>query len=59
MLTGMRAADELLDGGLLAGATHCISGKPTSGATSLFYQAVAGAPSKNCAFQRDNTVFLI
>ena len=44
--TGMRAADELLDGGLLAGATHCISGEPTSGATSLFYQAVAGAQAQ-------------
>ena len=41
--TGMRAVDELLDGGLLSGATHCISGEPTSGATSLLYQAVAGA----------------
>ena len=45
--TGMRAADELLDGGLLAGATHCISGEPTSGATSLFYQAVAGAQAQD------------
>ena len=41
--TGLRAADELLDGGLLCGAIHCISGAPTSGATSLLYQAVAGA----------------
>ena len=44
--TGIRAVDELLDGGLLAGATHCISGEPTSGATSLFYQAVAGAQAQ-------------
>ena len=45
--TGLRAVDELLDGGLLAGATHCISGEPTSGATSLFYQAVAGAQAQS------------
>ena len=38
--TGVREADELLDGGLLGGATHSISGGPTSGATSLLYQAV-------------------
>ena len=38
--TGLREADELLDGGLLDGATHSISGGPTSGATSLLYQAV-------------------
>ena len=41
--TGLPAVDELLDGGLLRGAIHCISGAPTSGATSLLYQAVAGA----------------
>ncbi len=41
--TGMRALDALLDGGLLRGAAHCFSGEPTSGATSLLYQAVAGA----------------
>ena len=40
---GVREVDELLDGGLLSGATHCISGEPTSGATSLLYRAVAGA----------------
>lgn len=44
--TGLRAADELLDGGLLCGAIHCISGEPTSGATSLLYQAVAGAQAQ-------------
>lgn len=44
--TGMRALDELLDGGLLSGATHCISGEPTSGATSLLYHAVAGAQAQ-------------
>ena len=44
--TGVRTLDELLDGGLLAGATHCISGEPTSGATSLLYQAVAGAQAQ-------------
>ncbi len=41
--TGLVALDELLDGGLLCGATHSISGQPTSGATSLVYQAVAAA----------------
>lgn len=41
--TGIAAADELLDGGLLRGATHCLSGQPTSGATSLLYSAVASA----------------
>ena len=35
--TGVRAADELLDGGLLVGATHCISGEPTSGASEVCY----------------------
>lgn len=44
--TGLRAVDELLDGGLLSGAIHCISGAPTSGATSLLYQAVAGAQAQ-------------
>ena len=44
--TGMRAVDELLDGGLLSGGTHCISGEPTSGATSLFYQAVASVQAQ-------------
>ena len=44
--TGIRAVDELLDGGLLRGATHCLSGEPTSGATSLLYQAVAGAQAQ-------------
>lgn len=44
--TGLRAVDELLDGGLLRGATHCVSGQPTSGAASLFYRAVAGAQAQ-------------
>ncbi len=44
--TGMAAADELLDGGLLRGATHCLSGQPTSGATSLLYSAVACAQAE-------------
>lgn len=44
--TGIRAVDELLDGGLLHGATHCLSGEPTSGATSLLYQAVASAQAQ-------------
>lgn len=44
--TGIRAVDELLDGGLLRGATHCLSGEPTSGATSLLYQAVASAQAQ-------------
>ena len=44
--TGMRAVDELLDGGLLSGGNHCISGEPTSGAASLFYQAVASAQAQ-------------
>lgn len=41
--TGIRAIDELLDGGLLAGGSHCISGETTSGACSLLYRAVASA----------------
>lgn len=41
--TGLHAADELLDGGLLSGAIHCISGAPTSGAASLLYHALASA----------------
>ena len=45
--TGLRAVDELLDGGLLSGATHCISGEPTSGAVSLLYQAVASAQAQS------------
>ncbi len=44
--TGMRAVDELLDGGLLAGGTHCISGEPTSGAANLLYRAVASAQAQ-------------
>ena len=44
--TGMRAVDELLDGGLLAGRTHCISGEPTSGASGLLYRAVASAQAQ-------------
>lgn len=44
--TGMRAVDELLDGGFVAGGTHCISGEPTSGASSLLYQAVASAQAQ-------------
>lgn len=44
--TGMRAVDELLDGGLLVGGTHCISGDPTSGASSLLYRAVASAQAQ-------------
>jgi len=45
--TGLRAVDELLDGGLLSGATHCISGEPTSGAASLLYRAVASAQAQS------------
>ncbi|MCY4061516.1 MAG: hypothetical protein OXG53_04030 [Chloroflexi bacterium] len=41
--TGIAAVDELLEGGLLRGAAHGISGQPTSGATSLLYAAVASA----------------
>lgn len=44
--TGLRALDELLDGGLLTGATHCISGAQNSGAARALYQAVAGAQSQ-------------
>ena len=44
--TGLAAVDELLDGGLLRGGTHCLSGQPTSGATSLLYQAVASAQAQ-------------
>ncbi len=44
--SGIRAVDELLDGGLLRGATHCLSGAPTSGATSLLYRAVASAQAQ-------------
>lgn len=44
--TGIAAADELLDGGWLRGAAHCLSGPPTSGATSLLYQAVASAQAE-------------
>ncbi len=39
--TGMAVLDDLLDGGLLQGATHQIIGQPTSGATSLLYRVVA------------------
>ena len=41
--TGLPAVDALLDGGLLRGAAHSLSGTPTSGATSLFYAAIASA----------------
>ena len=41
--TGIAGADKLLEGGLLRGATHGISGQLTSGATSLLYAAVASA----------------
>lgn len=44
--TGLRSVDELLDGGLLVCATHCINGGPTSGASSLLYRAVAGAQAQ-------------
>lgn len=44
--TGMRAVDELLDGGLLVGGAHCVSGEPTSGASSLLYRAVASAQAQ-------------
>ncbi len=44
--TGVAAADELLEGGLLRGAAHGLSGQPTSGATSLLYAAVASAQSQ-------------
>ena len=47
LATGLVAVDELLDGGLLRGATHSISGAPTSGATSLLYRAVAGAQARD------------
>jgi len=47
--TGLTAVDELLDGGLLRGATHCINGRPTSGATSLLYAAVASAQAQGIA----------
>lgn len=46
LTTGMAAVDEMLEGGLLRGASHCISGQPTSGATSLLYQAVASAQAQ-------------
>ena len=46
LATGMPALDDLLDGGLLRGATHQIIGQPTSGATSLLYQAVASAQAQ-------------
>ncbi len=39
--TGIATLDAMLEGGLLKGATHSLSGKPTSGATSLVYQIVA------------------
>jgi len=45
--TGVRAVDELLDGGLLVGGTHCISGEPSSGARSLLYRAVASAQEQD------------
>lgn len=48
--TGMEAVDDLLNGGLLKGATHSLSGQATSGATTLLYRAIAslqaqGAPT--------------
>ena len=46
MSTGLRAVDELLDGGLLRGAAHCLSGQPSSGATSVVYHAVASAQAE-------------
>ena len=49
LATGLTAVDELLDGGLLRGATHSISGAPTSGATSLLYQAVASVQAQGIA----------
>ena len=49
MTTGITVLDELLDGGLLRGATHSISGEPTSGATSLLYRAVASAQAEGLA----------
>ena len=47
--TGLAAVDELLDGGWLRGAAHCLSGQPTSGATSLLYHAVASAQAEGMA----------
>ena len=44
--TGVEALDELLDGGLLRGATHQFAGQATSGATSLLYRAVANAQAQ-------------
>ena len=46
LATGLAAVDQLLDGGLLRGAAHSISGEPTSGATSLLYAAVASAQAQ-------------
>ena len=47
--TGLTAVDELLDGGLLRGAAHCLSGQPSSGATSLLYHALASAQTQGIA----------
>ena len=45
--TGIAPVDALLDGGLLRGAAHSLSGAPTAGATSLFYAAIASAQSRD------------
>lgn len=39
--TGMETVDDLLDGGLLKGVTHSLSGQATSGATTLLYRTIA------------------
>ena len=44
--TGMEAVDGLLDGGLLKGATHSLSGQATSGATTLLYRMIASVQAQ-------------
>ena len=45
--TGIASVDALLDGGLLRGSAHSLSGAPTAGATSLFYAAIASAQARD------------
>lgn len=45
--TGMETVDDLLDGGLLKGVTHSLSGQATSGATTLLYRTIASVQSQD------------
>lgn len=42
----METVDDLLDGGLLKGVTHSLSGQATSGATTLLYRTIASVQAQ-------------